>query len=140
MELEAARIVGQTRVWPRHALRLLQNALDGLVSTQTHPLAMTALAQQFQALASTHHNEWVALRRHLHANPELSFEEHETMAFVSAQLAAWGVDHETHVTDTGIVATVQGQNPDARLVGTERDEGILYETNARWQRWSYGIW
>ena len=63
---------------------------------------MTALAQQFQALAATHHDEWIALRRHLHANPELSFEEHETMAFVSAQLSAWDVDHKTHVTDTGL--------------------------------------
>ena len=86
---------------------------------------MTALAQQFQALAATHHDEWIALRRHLHANPELSFEEHETMAFVSAQLSAWGVDHETHVTDTGIVATVQGQNPDARLVALRADMDAL---------------
>ena len=92
---------------------------------------MTALAQQFQTLATTHHDEWVALRRHLHANPELSFEEHETMAFVSAQLSAWGVDHETHVTDTGIVATVQGQNPDARLVALRADMDALpiQETN-----------
>ena len=29
-------------------------------------------------------------RRHLHAHPELSFQEHETMAFVSKQLTAWG--------------------------------------------------
>ena len=86
---------------------------------------MTALAQQFQALATTHHDEWIALRRHLHANPELSFEEHETMTFVSTQLAAWGVDHETHVTDTGIVATVQGQNPDARLVALRADMDAL---------------
>ena len=47
------------------------------------------------------------------------------MAFVSAQLSAWGVDHETHVTDTGIVATVQGQNPDARLVALRADMDAL---------------
>lgn len=86
---------------------------------------MTALSEHFQALAAKHHEEWIELRRHLHANPELSFEEHETMAFVSAQLAGWGVEHETHVTDTGIVATVQGQNPDARLVALRADMDAL---------------
>ena len=125
MELETVRSMGQTGVWPCHAVRRLPDALDGVESTQTHPLAMTALAQHLQALAATHQDEWVALRRHLHANPELSFEEHETMAFVSAQLAAWGVDHETHVTDTGIVATVHGQNPDARLVALRADMDAL---------------
>ena len=61
------------------------------------------LQQILRDLAETHHGEWVALRRHLHAHPELSFQEHETMAFVAQQLEAWGIEHETHVTDTGIV-------------------------------------
>ena len=48
------------------------------------------LVQRIQALAQTHHAEWVGIRRHLHAHPELSFEEHETMAFVAGKLAEWG--------------------------------------------------
>ena len=35
----------------------------------------------------------VAFRRHLHAHPELSFREQETAAFISAQLAAAGIEH-----------------------------------------------
>ena len=53
------------------------------------------LQSRIQSLSETHHPEWVALRRHLHAHPELSFQEHETMAFVAQQLTAWGVEHQT---------------------------------------------
>lgn len=83
------------------------------------------LAAQLRHLADQHHSEWVTLRRHLHAHPELSFVEHETMAFVAQQLTSWGVDHETHVTGTGIVAHVRGQDPDSRLVALRADMDAL---------------
>ena len=83
------------------------------------------LVQRIQALAQTHHAEWVGIRRHLHAHPELSFDEHETMAFVAGKLAEWGVPFEQGVTGTGVVATVKGQNPDARLVALRADMDAL---------------
>jgi len=83
------------------------------------------LQQILRDLAETHHGEWVALRRHLHAHPELSFQEHETMAFVAQQLEAWGIEHETHVTDTGIVAHVYGTDPDSRFVALRADMDAL---------------
>ena len=83
------------------------------------------LAERLRLLSDEHHEEWVTLRRHLHANPELSFEEHETMAFVSEQLHKWGIAHETHVTGTGIVAHVHGVNPSQRLVALRADIDAL---------------
>ena len=83
------------------------------------------LQSRIQSLSETHHPEWVALRRHLHAHPELSFQEHETMAFVAQQLTAWGVEHQTHVTDTGIVAHVKGTDPGSRLVALRADMDAL---------------
>ena len=47
------------------------------------------------------------------------------MAFVSEQLTAWGIEHETHVTGTGIVAHVRGQKPDSRLVALRADMDAL---------------
>lgn len=49
-------------------------------------------------------------RRHLHANPELGFECHETAAFVADRLREFGVD-EIHegIAKTGIVAIINGQ-------------------------------
>lgn len=83
------------------------------------------LQSRIQSLSETHYPEWVALRRHLHAHPELSFQEHETMAFVAQQLTAWGVEHQTHVTDTGIVAHVKGTDPGSRLVALRADMDAL---------------
>lgn len=47
-------------------------------------------------------------REHLHANPELSYQEHETMQFVSEALTEIGIEHTTGVGDTGIVGIIRG--------------------------------
>ena len=89
-----------------------------------------SLLARIQALAAEHHAEWVGIRRHLHAHPELSFEEHQTMAFVSATLTSWGVAHRTNVTGTGIVAQVHGQQPETRTVALRADMDALPITEA----------
>ena len=50
-------------------------------------------------------------RRHLHANPELSFQEYKTAAFVAEQLKAMGITPTEGVADTGLVALIEGKNP-----------------------------
>ena len=47
--------------------------------------------EQIQHLADTIFEEVVGYRRHLHANPELSFKEFETSAFVKSKLEEWGI-------------------------------------------------
>ncbi len=49
-------------------------------------------------------------RRHLHAHPELSFDCHQTAAYITARLGEMGVD-EIHegIGKTGIVAIINGQ-------------------------------
>lgn len=49
-------------------------------------------------------------REHMHANPELSYEEHETMKYVSEQLTKIGIQHITEVGKTGITALIQGDH------------------------------
>jgi len=48
--------------------------------------------------------ELTATRRHLHANPELSFEEAETARLVAEKLEAWGYDVTRNVGGHGVVA------------------------------------
>lgn len=48
------------------------------------------------------------LRRHLHAHPELGFEEHETAALVAARLRRLGLRVRPHVGRTGVVAVLPG--------------------------------
>lgn len=53
----------------------------------------------------------IAIRRDLHAHPELAFQEHRTAAAVAAELTRVGIAHQTGVGRTGIVATVRGALP-----------------------------
>ncbi len=54
------------------------------------------------------HDEMTGWRRHLHAHPELGFEEHATAAFVADKLHEFGVD-EVHrgLADTGVVGVIR---------------------------------
>ncbi|GAB4460729.1 MAG: amidohydrolase [Elainellaceae cyanobacterium] len=50
-------------------------------------------------------------RRQLHQRPELGFQEQFTADFIAAKLREWGIEHETGVAQTGIVALVEGDRP-----------------------------
>lgn len=50
-------------------------------------------------------------RRHLHQRPELGFQEHLTAEFIAQKLQAWGIDFETGIAQTGIVAVIEGTQP-----------------------------
>jgi amidohydrolase len=60
-------------------------------------------------------DEVVAWRRHLHAHPELSFQEHETAAFVAAQLGALDGVEVSRPTATGVLARIAGGRPGPAL-------------------------
>ena len=47
-------------------------------------------------------------REYMHAHPELSYQEVETMNFVSKKLSELGIEHQTKIGDTGVVAIVKG--------------------------------
>ena len=52
----------------------------------------------------------VEYRKHIHQHPELSYQEFETMNYISKQLKTLGIPHETGVAETGIVALIEGKN------------------------------
>lgn len=55
------------------------------------------------------HPQLVDWRRRLHQHPELGFREHLTAALISEKLTAWGIEHQTEIAGTGIVATIAGR-------------------------------
>lgn len=69
--------------------------------------AQSSIRPDIQALQS----ELVNWRRSLHQKPELGFREHLTAGFVAEKLQQWGISHQTGVAQTGIVATVSGNQP-----------------------------
>lgn len=56
-------------------------------------------------------DEIVRLRRTIHQNPELAFEERETARLVTTTLEPLGFELRTGVAKTGIVATLDGAHP-----------------------------
>ncbi|GAA4377008.1 M20 metallopeptidase family protein [Hymenobacter koreensis] len=79
---------------------------------------------RIQQLAAAQAAEVVALRQHLHAHPELSFEEFQTMAFVKQQLESMGLAPQPIAT-TGLVALIEGRNPGSRTVALRADMDAL---------------
>lgn len=63
--------------------------------------------------------------RHLHAHPELSFEEHETAAFICRQLENMQIPYRSGIADTGILARIEGRNPEKRCIALRADMDAL---------------
>ncbi|GAB3330337.1 M20 family metallopeptidase [Marivirga atlantica] len=84
-----------------------------------------ALKEKIKQLAKDQFDEIKAIREHLHANPELSFKEHNTSKFISSKLSEWGISHETDVADTGIVALIKGNNPEKKITALRADIDAL---------------
>src|SRR5690554_6543856 len=55
--------------------------------------------------------EVIAIRRHLHKHPELSFQEHETSRFIMNQLQELGLSPE-FIGETGVVAMIKNDKHD----------------------------
>ena len=71
------------------------------------------------AIAGLAHDEepaLIAIRRDLHAHPELAFEEHRTAGVVARELGRLGIASRTGVGRTGVVGTIQGGRPGPTLV------------------------
>jgi len=74
--------------------------------------------------------ELTDIRHHLHQNPELSFHERETAAYISQLLTSWGIDHQTGIAGHGIVGVIKGQNPGKRTIALRADMDALPITEA----------
>ena len=64
--------------------------------------------EKLLSLLEQHYDEMVSIRRHLHENPELSFEEVKTPAYIAAYHEKLGHEVRTNVGERGVVATLRG--------------------------------
>ena len=96
------------------------------MQTASRMSVLERVKQRAEAL----HPELVRLRHHLHQHPELSFQEHQTMAFVSRCLESWSIEHQTGIADTGIIATIRGGlNGPTRALRADMDALPIDEAN-----------
>lgn len=78
--------------------------------------------------------EMIAIRHHLHANPELSLEEFKTSDLVAQQLETWGYKVTRGIGTTGVVGTIK-KGDSTKSIGLRADMDalpIFEETNLPW--------
>lgn len=83
------------------------------------------IAEKIKVLAKQWENEVIDMRRHLHAHPELSFQEKETSAFVRGKLDEWGISYDYPIGGEGLCATIQGKNPEKKRIALRADMDAL---------------
>ncbi len=87
------------------------------------------IKNKIQELAAKIYTDVVAYRHHLHANPELSYQEFNTSAFVKQKLQTWGIEF-TAMANTGVVGLIKGIKPSNQIIALRADMDALPITEA----------
>lgn len=87
------------------------------------------LKDTIQHLAQEVYDSTIELRHHLHAHPELSFEEEETAQLISRELSELGIPHQQQIGGHGVVGLIQGSKaegpPSEKVVALRADMDAL---------------
>jgi amidohydrolase len=82
------------------------------------------MRDKIKKLAKQYASEFIEVRHHLHANPELSYQEFETSKFIQSKLKEFGIPFEIKAT-TGVVGLIKGKNPESRVFAIRADIDAL---------------
>lgn len=83
-----------------------------------------SLKDKIKELAAGFSSDTIKYRRHIHQNPEMSFEEYETSKFIQEKLKEFNIPMETMAT-TGVVGVIEGKNPGKKVVALRADMDAL---------------
>ena len=83
-----------------------------------------SMKEKIKQLAAQYFNEFNEIRQHLHAHPELSYQEFNTSAFIQEKLASWNIPFSVLAT-TGVVAIIEAKNPNKRVIALRADMDAL---------------
>ncbi|MCL4857268.1 MAG: amidohydrolase, partial [Flavobacteriales bacterium] len=92
--------------------------------------------------AAAYKAEVIAIRRHLHQHPELSFQEFETADFVEQKLKEYGISDIQRMCKTGVVALIKGVNHTKKVVALRADLDalpIIEENNVVYKSKNTGV-
>lgn len=82
------------------------------------------LKDRIKKLAAEYAGEFIAVRRYLHAHPELSYKEFKTCEFIRQKLSGYGIENKVLAT-TGIVGLIKGKNPGKKVIALRADMDAL---------------
>ena len=83
------------------------------------------LRERITQLAEQNYGDIVQVRRRIHQNPELSFEEFETSAFIQEQLNSTGIPFKKGFAGTGIAGWISGRSDKGMTVALRADMDAL---------------
>jgi len=83
------------------------------------------LSEKIKSLAAEYAPGIIQIRRHLHANPELSEKEYNTADFICKTLDEYGISYVRNVGGNGIVAKIEGQQPQTTTLALRADMDAL---------------
>lgn len=83
-----------------------------------------SLQDHIKRYAKQFANDIIKDRRHIHANPEISFEEHQTCQYIFKRLESFGISPQI-IGKTGVTASIEGKNPTKRIVALRADIDAL---------------
>jgi len=81
------------------------------------------LKEKIKTLASRYFEKYREVRRHLHAHPELSYQEYNTSIFVQDKLKELGIPFMV-MAETGVVGIIQGRSSE-RVIALRADMDAL---------------
>ena len=99
------------------------------------------IKDKIKNLAKNFSEEFIEVRHHIHANPELSYQEYETSAFIQQQLSSWNIPFEVKAT-TGVVGIIKGKNPQKKVIALRADMDalpIIEENNVPYKSKNIGV-
>ena len=67
------------------------------------------IINKIKEIASNIFEDIVKIRRNIHKNPELSFEEYQTSSYIKSILDNWGIPFTDGLADTGILVLLEGK-------------------------------
>jgi amidohydrolase len=82
-------------------------------------------ADSIKELATKLAPELLAVRRHLHQNPELSFKEYNTSLYIQNKLKEAGIPFTAGHAGTGIIALIEGKDPSSKTILLRADMDAL---------------
>ena len=86
---------------------------------------MEHLKERIRELARYNHFQIMAIRRHLHENPELSFQEFNTAKYIATTLKNKGFKVQEGIANTGLVVVIEGKNSTKKTIALRADIDAL---------------
>lgn len=83
------------------------------------------MKKKIEELAKKYFPDTLHCRRHLHANPELSFQEFETSAFIKKELDKMNIPYKDGFVKTGVIGKIEGKNPSKKIIALRADMDAL---------------